>query len=97
MKERLPIPHCYKDENLAIMEWIEEEKFGKRDNANDTCEDDVDSVRSDDVSVDHEDDDAFTEIPKSVDPYLSHKKFILGGVEDEADDEVVQFLIHDPN
>ncbi|KAL4568417.1 hypothetical protein LXL04_024029 [Taraxacum kok-saghyz] len=47
------IDHAGKD----IMEWIEEQKGEEGDSGSETCEDDVDSVLSDDVSVDHEVDD----------------------------------------
>lgn len=72
------------------MEWFEEEKVEEGDNASDTCEDDAESVISDDVSVDHEADDEVIENPKSVDPFLSQKNRIpKEGVDDEADNEVV--------
>ncbi|CAI9264556.1 unnamed protein product [Lactuca saligna] len=45
------------DYHEPILDWIEEEKVGEGDNCNDTCEDDVDLVLLDDLSVDHEADD----------------------------------------
>ncbi|CAH1434829.1 unnamed protein product [Lactuca virosa] len=73
----------------TITEWIEEEKVEEGDTVSDICEDDVDSVMADDVSLDHEADDEILEIPKYVDPFLSHKNPIPEGrVEDEADDNV---------
>ncbi|CAH1441554.1 unnamed protein product [Lactuca virosa] len=82
-----------------LMQWIEEEiaedgVYGDSD----PCSDDVDSVMSDDISVDHEVNDEVIEIPKSVDPFLSKKNLILeGGIAEEVDDEVHYFPIHDPD
>ncbi|CAI9290960.1 unnamed protein product [Lactuca saligna] len=82
-----------------LMQWIEEEiaedgVYGDSD----PCSDDVDSVMSDDISVDHEVHDEVIEIPKSVDPFLSKKNLIPeGGVDEEVDDEVHHFPIHDPD
>ncbi|CAI9271593.1 unnamed protein product [Lactuca saligna] len=82
-----------------LMQWIEEEiaedgVYGDSDPSSD----DVDSVMSDDISVDHEVDDEVIEIPKSVDPFLSKKNLIpKGGVDEEVDDEVHHFPIHDPD
>ncbi|CAI9291251.1 unnamed protein product [Lactuca saligna] len=82
-----------------LMQWIEEEiaedgVYGDSDPSSD----DVDSVMSDDISVDHEVDDEVIEIPKSVDLFLSKKNLILeGGVDEEVDDEVHHFPIHDPD
>ncbi|CAI9280265.1 unnamed protein product [Lactuca saligna] len=73
----------------TIMEWIEEEKVEEGDSVGDICEDDVDLVMLDDVSVNHEANDEIIEIPKYVDLFLSHKNPISEGrVEDEVDDKV---------
>ncbi|CAH1413384.1 unnamed protein product [Lactuca virosa] len=89
-KTNIYIDHYHK----TIMEWIEEEKSEKGDNASETYEDDVDSIMSDDISVDHEVEEEVIEILKSFDLFLSKKNLIPeGGV----DDEVVQFRIYDPN
>ncbi|XP_023758853.1 uncharacterized protein LOC111907317 [Lactuca sativa] len=82
-----------------LMQWIKEEiaedgVYGDSDPSSD----DVDSVMSDDISVDHEVDDEVIEIPKSVDPFLSKKNLIPeGGIDEEVDDEVHHFPIHDPD
>jgi len=88
------IDHHYE----PVMEWIEEEKAEEGYSGNETCDDDVDSVMSDALSVEHEVDDEFIDIKKSVDPFLSHSNLVPEGeVLAEADDEVVQHPIHDPN
>ncbi|KAL4554246.1 hypothetical protein LXL04_039646 [Taraxacum kok-saghyz] len=81
-----------------IMEWIEEQKAEEGDSGSETCEDDVDSVLSDDVSVDHEVDDEVIQILSSVDHFLSRNNLIpAGGVGDKVEDSVPKFPIHDPN
>ncbi|CAH1454187.1 unnamed protein product [Lactuca virosa] len=82
-----------------LMQWIEEEiaEDGVYDDT-DPCSDDVNSVMSDNISVDHEADDEVIEIPKFVDPFLSKKNLIPeGGIYDEVDDEAHHFPIHNPN
>ncbi|CAI9303485.1 unnamed protein product [Lactuca saligna] len=72
-----------------LLDWIEEEEKAEEwDSGTETYEDDVDSVLSDDLSVDHEADDEDIQWPEVVDPFLSQKNFIPErGIEEEAGDK----------
>ncbi|CAI9292586.1 unnamed protein product [Lactuca saligna] len=73
------------DHHEPLLDWIEEEKAEEWDSGTETYEDDVDSVLSDDLSVDHEADDEDIQWPEVVDPFLSQKNLIpQRGIEEEA-------------
>ncbi|CAH1447258.1 unnamed protein product [Lactuca virosa] len=86
------------DYHEPLLDWIEEEKVEEGDSGTETYEDDVDSVLSDDLAVDHEADDEDIQWLEVVDPFLSQKNLIPEkGIEDEAGDKVKKHPIHDPN
>ncbi|CAH1443781.1 unnamed protein product [Lactuca virosa] len=77
------------DYHEPLLDWIKEEKAEEWDSGTDIYEDDVDSVLSDDLSVDHEADDEDIQWPELIDPFLSHKNLIPEtSIEDEAVDKV---------
>ncbi|CAH1432314.1 unnamed protein product [Lactuca virosa] len=77
------------DYHEPLLDWIEEEKAKEGDSGTDTYEDDVDSILSDDLSVDHEVDDEDIQWPELVDPFLSHKNLIPErGIAEEVVDKV---------
>ncbi|KAL4576182.1 hypothetical protein LXL04_012271 [Taraxacum kok-saghyz] len=87
------------DYHEPVLEWIDEEKADEGDIDSETCDDDVDSVMSDDVSLDLEADEEDIQWPKSVDPFLSNKNLIPDEVveEDEVVSKVHKIPIHDPD
>ncbi|CAI9287973.1 unnamed protein product [Lactuca saligna] len=87
------------DHHEPLLDWIEEEKAEEWDSGTETYEDDVDSVLSDDLSVDHEADDEDIQWPEVVDPFLSQKNLIpQRGIKEEAGGKVKKkHPIHDPN
>ncbi|CAI9265110.1 unnamed protein product [Lactuca saligna] len=86
------------DYHEPLLDWIKEEKAEEWDSGTETYEEDVDSVLSDDLSVDHEADDEDIQWPEVVDPFLSQKNVIQErDTEDEARDKVKKHPIHNPN
>nr|KAJ0192153.1 hypothetical protein LSAT_V11C800417760 [Lactuca sativa] len=76
------------DYHKPKLDWIKEEKAEKENSGTDEYEDDVDSVLSDDLLVDHEADDEDIEWPELVDPFLSQNNLIPEiGIGDEAIDK----------
>ncbi|CAI9263488.1 unnamed protein product [Lactuca saligna] len=73
-KNRRRISIYIDHDHEPLMQWIEEEiAEGGVYGDSDPCSDNVDSVMSDDISVDHEVDDEVIEIRKYVDPFYLRK------------------------
>ncbi|CAH1454569.1 unnamed protein product [Lactuca virosa] len=93
--------YVYLDEyQELIKEWINEEKVEEGGTKSDTCEDDVDSIMLDDISLYHEVDDECISLKKYVDLFLAQTNVIpLGGVNDKNNGHKneVHFDVYDPN
>lgn len=90
------VDHC----NEPILEWIADERDAEGGTDSDSSDSDVDTVISDNLSVDLEGDDEATPVNLVDDPFLCKKTVIPAhGVHDGNDNstEIQQYPVYDPD